>query len=100
MKDTKEIFSLGKRWILRCLLKCKFILDRSESRHFLSRLYIDDYCVWIQYLKLTSSKAFSYQLISSTKLRMLSQALDAIRVSKTDISWPLMELEQIEVHEE
>lgn len=87
LSDTKEIFSLGKRWILRCLLKCKFILDRSESRHFLSRLYIDDYCVWIQYL-------------NSTKLRMLSQALDAIRVSKTDISWPLMELEQIEVHEE
>jgi len=49
--DTLTLFALGKRSVLRCLLHIKHILDHSDPRFYLSRLYIDDYCIWIQSVK-------------------------------------------------
>lgn len=33
---------------LRCMLGAKAVFDRSEMRYHLCKLYVDDYCVWLQ----------------------------------------------------
>ena len=43
-----KIFLGGKKCILRCLLKVKWILERSEKRYLLAIIYLNDFCVWIQ----------------------------------------------------
>jgi protein SHQ1 len=48
LKDVVVILKLGKRACLKALLEIKFLLDRHEAAYVLSRLWLDDYCVWIQ----------------------------------------------------
>jgi hypothetical protein len=38
----------GKDSVLRCLLETKFVLEHSQDRYLLCKLFIDDYAVWIQ----------------------------------------------------
>lgn len=48
LADTRAIFLLGKRAILKCLLDMKKTFQFDETRHALNRLYIDDYCIYVQ----------------------------------------------------
>lgn len=48
VEDVKKIFLGGKKFILKSLLKIKWIFERSEKRYLLTIIYINDYCVWIQ----------------------------------------------------
>lgn len=48
MADVVTIFSMGKRSVLRALLGVKRILDRSDPRFYHCKLFVDDYCVWLQ----------------------------------------------------
>jgi hypothetical protein len=48
VRDTAAILRLGRRAAVACLLAMRHVLDRDEVKHWLSRLYLDDYCVWLQ----------------------------------------------------
>ena len=34
--------------VVRCLLQTKSIFDHSETRYHLSKLYLNDFCAWLQ----------------------------------------------------
>jgi protein SHQ1 len=42
-----KLFS-GKRQLLKCLLDIHRLFSQSNPRYLLNRLFIEDYCVWIQ----------------------------------------------------
>lgn len=83
-QDVYQLFYLGKRALLRALLEMKHICDTSETRHLLSHLYLNDYCIWIQRI---SKKKFA---------QLAAQILDMTeRISKSDVGLPLEELESL-----
>ncbi|KAF2071149.1 hypothetical protein CYY_007524 [Polysphondylium violaceum] len=82
LEDTKTIFQLGKRCLLKCLLDIKKILEGHDFKHYLNRLYIDDYCVWLQHA-------------SSKKLKSLKSSLSAFKMDKSSIEWPLEAYEKL-----
>eukprot|EP00903_Cladosiphon_okamuranus_P011174 g10546.t1 len=47
-RDVRDILTAGKRCILRCLLQTYAIMERGEVHYLLNKLFIEDYCVWIQ----------------------------------------------------
>ncbi|XP_074646856.1 protein SHQ1 homolog [Tubulanus polymorphus] len=80
LKDTKIIFSLGRKYLLKCLLDIHQILCHSESYYILNDLYITDYCVWIQ-------------SASVKKLDSLTRSLMKVKMDKDEVGLNLMELE-------
>ncbi|CAH1783363.1 unnamed protein product [Owenia fusiformis] len=80
-KDMKQIFALGKTRLLKCLLEIHSIFMESDPRYILNDLYITDYCVWIQ-------------SVSSNKLESFATSLAEVEVSKEDVNFDLVELEQ------
>jgi len=47
-KDVASVLQKGKRTVMRCLLEMKHILDHHEVYYIYSKMWLDDYCVWIQ----------------------------------------------------
>jgi protein SHQ1 len=47
-KDVGRLLSRGKRTIFRCLLEMKDILDHHEVYYIYSKIWVADFCVWIQ----------------------------------------------------
>jgi len=79
-RDVVEILHLGRRAVLSCLLAIKHIIERDEQRHYLGRLYIDDYCVWIQHA-------------SDAKIASLAADLAKIRLAKSELGFSIVALE-------
>ena len=48
--DVTKILLLGQRAVLRCLLQTKKIFEATDTHYLLNKLYLDDYCVWLQSL--------------------------------------------------
>jgi protein SHQ1 len=48
IRDVYVLFRLGKRALLRALLAMKHMFDHHDVYYIYSKLYIDDYCIWIQ----------------------------------------------------
>ena len=46
--DVASLLARGKRAVLRSLLAMKRILDRHEVYYLYSKLWVDDFCVWVQ----------------------------------------------------
>ena len=46
--DVVSFLTKGKRTVLRCLLEVKDILDHHDVYYVYSKIWIDDFCVWIQ----------------------------------------------------
>lgn len=82
LEDTKAIFRLGLRGVLKCLLDARTVLLHDEVKRYLADLYLTDCCVWLQTLP---EKAIS----------ALSTKLDAIEVSAAELGWPLGQIEAI-----
>ncbi|KAJ3286593.1 Hsp90 cochaperone shq1 [Borealophlyctis nickersoniae] len=82
VEDVAVLFKLGRRSILKALLEVRDVLGGDEGGYALRRLWIDDYCVWIQHA-------------SDKTIRSLASELNHIKIAKADIGWPLEELEQI-----
>ncbi len=38
----------GRRTLARCLLEIKDVLDRHEVYYIYSKIWVNDFCVWIQ----------------------------------------------------
>ena len=47
-KDVATILRLGRRTVTRCLLELKEILDHHEVYYVYSKIWVTDFCVWIQ----------------------------------------------------
>ncbi|KAH7924565.1 SHQ1-domain-containing protein [Leucogyrophana mollusca] len=80
-RDVVALLARGKRSLVRCLLALKHLLDHHEVYYIYSKLWVDDYCVWMQ----TSA--------SDETLRELSRRLNGLTITKTMIGWDLQELE-------
>lgn len=79
-KDTCELLSLGKEWILRCFLEIHDILIKTESHYILNNLYITDYCVWIQSMKNKHIKTLFKEMLN-------------VSIKKDDLNLDLVELQ-------
>ena len=80
LADVAAILRVGRRACVATLLGMRAVLDRDEHKHVLSRLYLDDYCVWLQ-------------SASERVVTRLGDQLAAYRPTKADVGWPLELLE-------
>lgn len=84
LNDVYKLFYLGKRAILRALIEMKQLCDISESKHILSHLYLDDYCIWIQRVSRSRFSSLASHILTMVPL-----------ITKGEIGLPLLELESI-----
>jgi len=47
-QDVAMLLQKGKRMIMRCLLEMKHILDHHEIYYIYSKIWVNDFCTWIQ----------------------------------------------------
>ncbi|KAI0637170.1 SHQ1-domain-containing protein [Trametes polyzona] len=81
--DVAALLSRGKRVVARCLLEMKDILDHHDVYYVYSKIWVDDFCVWI----------LAYA--SDDVLKTLGDAVKTLRVPKDAIGWGLEELEAL-----
>ena len=46
--DVAAFLRGGKRMVVRCLLEMKDILDHHEVYYIYSKIWVEDFCVWVQ----------------------------------------------------
>jgi len=80
-EDVTTILRGGKRCVLRALLEAKKIIDGSDVYYVYSKIWLDDYCVWVQ------------SWATDESLGSLAKEAQELKMSKRDIGWPLMKLE-------
>lgn len=81
IEDVRTILKLGKRFILKCLLDVKYVMEHSEYKFHLVRLYLNDYCVWIQ--------SANWKILVS-----LRKELGKLKFEKEEMDWFLSDLEK------
>ena len=47
-RDVSVLLRSDKRWVLRALLQMKAILDKHDVYYVYSKIWVNDYCTWIQ----------------------------------------------------
>ncbi|KAF9928246.1 hypothetical protein BGZ67_007086 [Mortierella alpina] len=82
LQDVYVIFKLGRRGILRALLAMKDVLDHDDVYYIYSKMFIEDYCVWIQ-------------SASERVIRTLAHELHHFELEKSELGWHLQELENL-----
>ncbi|KAF9285378.1 hypothetical protein BGZ68_003935 [Mortierella alpina] len=82
LQDVYVIFKLGRRGILRALLAIKDVLDHDDVYYIYSKMFIEDYCVWIQ-------------SASERVIRTLAHELHHFELEKSELGWHLEELENL-----
>ncbi|CAO3569321.1 unnamed protein product [Mortierella alpina] len=82
LQDVYVIFKLGRRGILRALLAIKDVLDHDDVYYIYSKMFIEDYCVWIQ-------------SASEMVIRTLAHELHHFELDKSELGWHLQELENL-----
>ncbi|KAJ7252451.1 SHQ1 protein-domain-containing protein [Mycena rebaudengoi] len=75
--DVAELFLLGKRTLVRCLLETKYILEHHEVYYVYSKIWLEDFCVWVQ--------AYT----TDDALREIGTALKSLRIPQGAIGWDL-----------
>lgn len=50
LRDLSTVLFLGKRCILKVLFRLHQIFEQTESLYLVNKLYLTDYCVWVQSL--------------------------------------------------
>ncbi|KAF8938270.1 hypothetical protein BGZ58_001259 [Dissophora ornata] len=82
LQDVYVILKLGRRGILRALLAIKDVLDHDDVYYIYSKMFIEDYCVWIQ-------------SASEKVVRTLAHELHHFKLEKSELGWHLEELEAL-----
>ncbi|KAJ8660463.1 hypothetical protein O0I10_003921 [Lichtheimia ornata] len=82
LQDVYILFRLGKRALLKALLEMKDFFDHHDVYYVYSKIWLDDYCTWIQHA-------------SDHVLRTLAHELHHFTVNKSDIGWDLEDIETI-----
>lgn len=80
--DVAATLRRGKRLITRYLLRVKDILDHHDVYYIYSKIWVEDFCVWIQ------------GGASDVVLTRIGEKLDALKVPKSAVGWDLEELEE------
>ncbi|KAL3851863.1 hypothetical protein ACJMK2_015564 [Sinanodonta woodiana] len=80
LQDVRQIFKLGQKKLLKCLLDIHRIMIDLDCHYILNDLYITDYCVWIQ-------------SASKKRIESLSVALEKLNVEKDSMGFDIVELE-------
>ena len=75
-RHVSQIFLGGRRVLLRCLLQTYRILEKTDTHYLLNKLYIHDFCVWIQ--QVTDSELSDFA-------NTLSKDIQLIRKSNVDL---------------
>ncbi|KAF8136403.1 SHQ1 protein-domain-containing protein [Boletus edulis] len=81
-RDVASYMAQGKRMVARCLLETKRILDHHDVYYVYSRIWLDDFCVWIQ------------TCASDNVLQGLADKLTTLLLPKEAIGWELEQLEE------
>lgn len=81
MNDVYILFKLGKRAILKALLEMKDMFDHHDVYYIYSKIWLDDYCTWIQQS-------------SDHVIRTLARELHYFQLQKKDVNFDLELLEQ------
>ncbi|KAF9227865.1 SHQ1-domain-containing protein [Gyrodon lividus] len=81
-KDVATAMTRGKRMITRCLLEMKRILDHHEAYYVYSKIWLEDFCVWIQ------------TCASDTVLQEVGKKVATVFIPKSAIGWDLEQLEE------
>ncbi|KAG1754427.1 SHQ1 protein-domain-containing protein [Suillus lakei] len=79
--DVAAILAKGRRMVTRCILEMKHILDHHEVYYVYSKIWLDDFCVWIQ------------ASASDEMMLDIAQQLKALTITKTMIGWNIENLE-------
>ncbi|KAI7876155.1 SHQ1 protein-domain-containing protein [Mucor mucedo] len=82
LQDVYIMFRLGKRAILKALLDMKYLFDHHDVYYVYSKIFLDDYCVWIQHA-------------NENVLRTLAHELHHFKVDKNELNFDIVELEEI-----
>ena len=90
LNDVADLFKQGKRFILKALLAMKRTLQFSEFHAHFIKLYVDDYCVWIQ--------SASPSLIDSLANKLQS-TIPSISPDLTDWDLALLEKTAMEIED-
>ncbi|CAO3609907.1 unnamed protein product [Cunninghamella blakesleeana] len=85
LQDVYILFKLGKRAILKAFLEMKDLFDHHDVYYIYSKIWLDDYCIWIQHS-------------SDNVLRTLAHELHHFKINRSDIEWDLEELEEVARH--
>ncbi|KAJ1662874.1 hypothetical protein IW140_005399 [Coemansia sp. RSA 1813] len=83
LEDVYVILKLGRRAILKTMLEIKGLFDHHDVYYIYSKIFIDDYCVWLQ--TAASEKA----------LQSLAHQVHSIEIDKEETGWPLNEYEDL-----
>lgn len=67
LSDTVALFKKGKGVLMKVLLKIRKIFERSETKYLFNKLFIDDYCVWLQSVKEETIRAFALKFEECSK---------------------------------
>jgi protein SHQ1 len=81
VQDVVVLLKLGKRAILKAFLEIKMVLEVNETMYLMDRIFITDYCIWIQ-------KA------SEKHIKSLASELHHYKTTKAMSGWDLEEWEQ------
>ncbi|KAI8917775.1 SHQ1 protein-domain-containing protein [Powellomyces hirtus] len=81
VEDTAVLFKLGKRAILKVLLEMRQLVGGDDRMYVLSRVWLDDYSVWIQ-------------RASDKQLQSLASELNHVKITKSQIGWDLDQVEE------
>jgi len=79
--DVAALLARGKRVVARCLLEMKHILDHHEVYYVYSKIWIDDFCVWM------------LACASDDILAELSRAVATLKMRKDMLGWDLNAIE-------
>ena len=83
LADVGRLLRLGRPAVLRCLLEARAAIQSCcEHGYLLNRVWLDDYCVWLQQLH-------------PRWLTKLSEKLDAVEVTQDMVGWPLAAYEAV-----
>jgi protein SHQ1 len=81
VQDVVVLLKLGKRAILKAFLEIKSLLEVNETMYLMDRIFVTDYCIWIQ-------KA------SEKHIKSLASELHHFKTTKSMSGWELEEWEQ------
>jgi protein SHQ1 len=98
-EDIAFILRKGKRTVMRCLLEMKYILDHHEIYYIYSKIWLDDFCVWVQadarwaLLQRYSQDKRNSFANSDDVLEIMGKTLMEVKLDKASIDWGLEEIE-------
>ena len=84
ISDVIQILEMGKTAVLKALLAVKIILDKDECRYIFSKIYLNDYCGWIQSESFQFSKmekiAAEFKQVANGLEKSLFRLIDLVQI--------------------